>query len=132
MILDFYINTLRLWMGLCMIWGTAALVVCFGMAPFLAPKPLAKKYLNAPYFDPAIVYFCKSFYYRCYFVQGLILMLNISWLARLRKASEIVADCPMWWLIISRIYFWFLVVPVYVSFTSLSVDCLFFTLCKPE
>lgn len=78
---------------------------------YAVPKSIVQKYFRQPHFNDGDDQLFELFPFRYYLTLWIAQLTACQWFAHRRKAYGLRKDSPRYWIILSWIYFWLIVVP---------------------
>lgn len=110
------------------VYATPLLIVGTVMMSFLVPKHIVKKYFRAPHFHDGDDELFKHFPFRYHLTLAIAQLTAVEFFANRRKAFDLRKDSPLYWVILSKFYFWFIVVLPILAFLSSVIGLGYFEL----
>lgn len=95
---------------------------------YAVPKAIVTKYFRQPYFNDGDDLMFQHFPFRYYLTLWIAQYTACPFFARRRKAYDLRKDSPRYWLVLSWVYFWLIVVPPLMCFLLAGLGIAYFEL----
>ncbi|MDP3188176.1 hypothetical protein [Limnobacter sp.] len=83
---------------------------------YAVPKHIVTKYFRQPHFNDGDDELFNHFPFRYYLTLWIAQLTACNWFARRRQAYDLRKDSPRYWLVLSWISFWLIVIPPITAF----------------
>lgn len=98
---------------------------------YAVPEPIIKKYFRSPYFNDGDDQLFELFPFRYYLTLWIAQYTASNWFASRRKMYDLRKDSPRYWLLLSWIFFWLIVVPPISAFFISAIGFGYLALVTP-
>lgn len=99
---------------------------------YAVPKNIIQKYFRQPYFNDGDDELFKLFPFTYYLTLWIAQCTACNWFAKRRKMYDLRKDSPRYWVILSFIYFWLIVIPPIFAFLLCLLSIGYFQLTGHE
>lgn len=98
------------------VYTCLSLPVATFLLSYAVPRPIVQKYFRQPHFNDGDDQLFELFPFRYYLTLWIAQLTACNWFAHRRKAYDLRKDSPLYWLVLSWIYFWLIVIPPIAAF----------------
>lgn len=122
MTLDFFMSAMWEYSVVYFVYTGLLIPVSTYFLGFAVPQAIVSKYFRQPHFNDGDDELFNHFPFRYYLTLWIAQLTACNWFARRRKAYDLRKDSPIYWLVISWVYFWLIFIPPIAAFL-LSLIC---------
>lgn len=113
---DIFLSHLGVYCVMYLVYTGLLIPVSTYFLAYMVPKEIVSKYFRQPHFNDGDDQLFELFPFRYYLTLWIAQYTACQWFANRRKAYDLRKDSPRYWIILSWIYFWIIVVPPVLAF----------------
>lgn len=121
--IDQTMATLLLYSGMYVAYTFLSVPIGTFLLSYAVPKHIVTKYFRQPHFNDGDDLMFEHFPFRYYLTLWIAQYTACPFFARRRKAYDLRKDSPRYWVVLSWVYFWLIVIPPISAFI-LALACM--------